>query len=157
MRGWQVTRPMDGEDADKRQNPLLPERWRNIKVALVAGLWPRGRFHCPLFSICCFMDDIVNPRDRLKGCKVIHIILRVWIIHFGFMESLLGSKKIKPVNPKGNQPWIFIGRTDAKTEAPILWPPDMKSPLIGKCWERLRLGGEGSDRGWDGWMTSLIQ
>ena len=48
------------------------------------------------------------------------------------MESLLGSKKIKPVNPKENQPWIFIGRTDAETEAPILWPPDVKSPLVGK-------------------------
>ena len=157
MRGWQVTRPMDGEDADKRQNPLLPERWRSIKVALVAGLWPRRCFHCPLFSICCFTDDIVNPRDRLKGCKIIHIILRVWITLFGFMEHLLGSKKIKPVNPKGNQSWIFTGRTDAETEAPILWPPDVKSPFIGKCWERLRLGGEGSNRGWDGWMASSIQ
>ena len=40
--------------------------------------------------------------------------------------------KIKPVNPKGNQPWIFIGRTDAKAETPILWPPDVKKRLIGK-------------------------
>ena len=44
------------------------------------------------------------------------------------LESPLDSKEIKPVNPKGNQPWIFIGRT----EAPILWPPDVKSQLIGK-------------------------
>ena len=42
----------------------------------------------------------------------------------------LDSKEIKPVNPKGNQPWIFIGRTDAEAEAPILWPPDGKSSLI---------------------------
>ena len=47
-------------------------------------------------------------------------------------ESPLESKEIKPVNPKGNQPWIFIGRTDAKAETPILWPPDGKSQLIGK-------------------------
>ena len=46
--------------------------------------------------------------------------------------SPLDSKEIKPVNPKGNQPWIFIGRTDAKAEAPILWPPDAKSWLTGK-------------------------
>ena len=45
-------------------------------------------------------------------------------------ESPLDSKEIKPVNPKGNQPSIFIGRTDA--EAPVLWPPDGKSQLIGK-------------------------
>ena len=45
-------------------------------------------------------------------------------------ESPLKNKEIKPVNPKGNQPWLFIGRTDA--EAPILWPPDAKCQLIGK-------------------------
>ena len=44
----------------------------------------------------------------------------------------LDSKKIKLVHPKGNQPWIFIGRTDAEAEAPILWPPDAKNWLIGK-------------------------
>ena len=43
----------------------------------------------------------------------------------------LDSKEIKPANPKGNKPWIFIGRTDSETEAPILWPPDAKSQLIG--------------------------
>ena len=48
------------------------------------------------------------------------------------LESSLDCKEIKPVNPKGNQPWIFIGRTDAKPEAPILWPPNAKSWLIEK-------------------------
>ena len=48
------------------------------------------------------------------------------------LESPLNSKEIKLVNPKGNQFWIFIGRTDAETEAPIFWPIDMKSQLIGK-------------------------
>ena len=47
------------------------------------------------------------------------------------LESLLESKEIKPVNPKGNQPWIFIGKTDAEAEASILWAPDEKSWLIG--------------------------
>ena len=47
------------------------------------------------------------------------------------LESSLDSKELKLVSPKGNQPW-FIGRTDAETEAPILWPPDVKSQLIGK-------------------------
>ena len=46
------------------------------------------------------------------------------------LESPLHCKEVKPVNPKGNQLWIFIGRTDAKV--PILWPPDAKSQLIGK-------------------------
>ena len=59
------------------------------------------------------------------------------------LESPLDSKGIKPVNPKGNPPWIFIGRTDAKAETPILWPPDAKNWLIRKdwCWERLKAEG----------------
>ena len=74
------------------------------------------------------------------------------------LESPLNSKEIKPVNPKGNQSWIFIGRTDAK--ALILWPPEAKSQLIRKrswCWERLKAGREGDDWGWDGWMASLTR
>ena len=58
----------------------------------------------------------------------------------------LDSKEIKPVNPKGNQAWIFIGRTDAETEALVLWPPDVKSQLIrkdpdaGKDWRQKEKG-----------------
>ena len=55
-----------------------------------------------------------------------------------------------------SQPWVFIGRTDAEAEAPILWPPEAKNWLTEKtwCWERLKTGGEGDDRGWGGWMAS---
>ena len=49
------------------------------------------------------------------------------------LESPLDSKEIKLVNPKGNQPWIFIGRINAEAETPILWPPDTKSWCIGKA------------------------
>jgi len=58
------------------------------------------------------------------------------------LESPLDCKEIKPVNPKGNQPWILIGRTDAEAEVLILCPPDVKSQLIGedpdagKDWEK---------------------
>ena len=48
------------------------------------------------------------------------------------LETPLDSKGIKPVNPKGNQPWMFIGGTDAEAESPKLWPPDAKSRLTGK-------------------------
>ena len=48
------------------------------------------------------------------------------------LQSPWDSKEMKPVNPKGNQPWIFTERTDAEVEAPILWPPDTKSRLSGK-------------------------
>ena len=75
------------------------------------------------------------------------------------LERPLDRKEIKPVYPKGNKSWIFIIRIDAEAEVPVLWPPDAKSRLIGKdrCWERLKAGQEGDDRGWDGWMASLTQ
>ena len=47
-------------------------------------------------------------------------------------ECFLNSKEIKPINPKGNQPWVFIGRTHTEAEAPVLWPTDVKRRLIGK-------------------------
>ena len=68
------------------------------------------------------------------------------------LESPLDCKDIQPVHPKGIQSWMFIGRTDAEAETPKLWPPGAKSWLIGKHW-----GGEGDDRGWDGWMASPTQ
>ena len=72
------------------------------------------------------------------------------------VESPLDCKEIQPVHPKGNQSWIFIGRTDAEAETPntlATWYEELthwKSPW---CWERLK-AGEGNDRGWEGWMTS---
>ena len=76
-------------------------------------------------------------------------------------ESPLDSKEIKPCNPKGNQPWIFLGRTDAEAEAPILWPPDGKSwlnrkdPDAGKDWGQEEKGV--TEDGWDGWIASSTQ
>ena len=70
------------------------------------------------------------------------------------LESSLGCKEIKPVNPKGNQPWIFIGRNDAETEAPILWLPDPKSlftgkdPAVGKDWGQKKGVTEDDMVGW---------
>ena len=76
----------------------------------------------------------------------------------GTPESPLDCKEIQPVHSE-DQPWDFFGRNDAKAETPVLWPPHAKSWLIGKdsCWEELGAGGEGDDRGWDGWMASLTR
>ena len=76
------------------------------------------------------------------------------------LESPLDCKEIQPVHPKGDQPWDFFGRNDAKAETLVLWPPHVKSWLIGKrlwCWEGLGAGGEGDNRGWDAWMASLTR
>ena len=72
------------------------------------------------------------------------------------LESPMDCKEIQPVHPKGNQSWIFIGRTDAEGETQTLatWceePTHWKRPW---CWERLKAGGEADDRGWDDWVTS---
>ena len=72
------------------------------------------------------------------------------------LESPLDCKEIKPVIPKGNHSWIFIGRTDAEVETPLLWPPDAKSWLIGINPDAGK-GGGGDVRGWGGCMASLTR
>ena len=80
------------------------------------------------------------------------------------LESPLDCKEIQPVHPKGDQSWVFIGGTDAEAETPILWPPHVKSWLIGKDSDAGRDWGQ-EEKGtthlspevdrWDGWMVSL--
>ena len=75
------------------------------------------------------------------------------------LESLLDCKEIQPVNPKGNQPWIFIGRTDAEADALILWPSDAKSwfigkdPDAGKDWGQEEKGWQDEVVGWHLWLN----
>ena len=73
------------------------------------------------------MEDL-NPKEgwALKNWCFWTVVLQKTL------KSPLDSREIKPVNPKGNPPWIFIGRTDAEAETPILWLPDAKNWLIGK-------------------------
>ena len=76
------------------------------------------------------------------------------------LESPLDSKEIQPVHPRGNQSWIFIGRTDAEAETPILWPPDVKNWLIwkdpdaGNNWRREEKGTTEDEMvGWHHWLN----
>ena len=78
------------------------------------------------------------------------------------LESPLDCKEVKPVGPKGNQSWIFIGRTDAEAETPILWPPHAKSWLIekdpdaGRDWGQEEKGTTEDDMvGWHHWLNGL--
>ena len=86
----------------------------------------------------CLIKAMVFP-VVMHGCELDHKegwVLKNWcfptVVLEKTLESPLDSKEIKPVNPKGNQPWIFIGRTDAEADASVLWPPDVKSQLIRK-------------------------
>ena len=73
------------------------------------------------------------------------------------LESPLDCKVIQPVHPKGDQSWVFTGRTDAEAETPNTLATSCEELTYWKrpwCWEGLGAGGEGDDRGWDGWMAS---
>ena len=112
---------------------------------------------CHLRSPMTNLESVLKSRDislPTKVCIVIAVIfpivvcgweswthkedwtLKNWCFRIAVLEKTLESpldcKKVKPVNPKGNQLWIFIGSTVAEAEAPILWPPDVKGWLIGK-------------------------
>ena len=79
-----------------------------------------------------------------------------WTVLEKTLESPLDCKEIQAVHPRGNQSWIFIGRTGAEAETPVLWLPGVEGLTHLKrlwCWKRLK-AGEGDDRGWDGWMAS---
>ena len=86
-----------------------------------------------------------------------------WIVVLEkILESPLDCKEIRPVHPKGNQSWIFIGRTDADSEAPILWPPDAKKWLVGKdlnvgkdCRQEEKWAAEDEMVGWHHWRMDM--
>ena len=93
--------------------------------------------------------------DRKKGWALKNWCFWIVVLEKN-LENPLDSKEIKPDQPKGNQPWMFIGRTDAKAEAPILWPPDMKSQLIGKVLDAGAEGERGDRMRWlDGITDSM--
>ena len=83
-----------------------------------------------------------------------------WIVLEKTLESPLDCKEIQPIHPKGNQSWIFIGRTYAVAETPntlATWCEALTHLKRPWCWEKLKAGGEGDNRGWDDWMASPTQ
>ena len=121
--------------------------------------------------------DITNkvPSGQSNGFSSSHVwmceldykeswVLKNWcfctVVLEKTLESPLDCKEIQPVHRKGDQSWVFFGRTDAEAETPIFWPPDNEKLTHWKrpwCWERLKAGGEGDNRGWDGWTASPTQ
>ena len=110
-----------------------------------------------------------DPRDQSYGFSSSHVwmweldykkswVLKNWCFWTVVLESPLDSKKIQLVHPKGNQSWIFIGKTDPEAEAPIFWPPDVKIWLIwkdpdaGKDWRQEVKGTEDKMVGWHRWL-----
>ena len=120
------------------------ETWQKTYLHVCSHMWSFG-----------FSSSNVRiwELDHKKGWALKNWCFQIVVLE-KILESPLDSKEIKPVNPKGNQPWIFIGRTDA--EAPILWPPDVKSWLIRKYLMLGKIEGK-RRRGWQKmrWLDSI--
>ena len=104
----------------------------------------------------------------MYGCELDHkesSVPKNWCFWTVVLEKTLESpldSKIKPVHPKGNQSWMFIGKIDAEAETPILWPPDAKNWLLwkdpdaGKDWRQEENGTTGNEMvGWHHWLDGL--
>ena len=143
LEAWQQLQPLTEDNRNRLSRRFTVDFSHEIKKCLLLGR-----------KVMTNLDSIFKSRDitlptKVRLVKAIVFCSHVWMWQLNCKESWalknwcfwtvvlektlerpLDSKEIKPANPKGNQPWIFIGRTDA--EAPIFWPPDAKSPLFGK-------------------------
>ena len=105
-----------------------------------------------IFSSHAWMWELDHEEGRVPKKWYLQIVVST-------LEGPMKCKEIKPVSPKGNQPWILIGRIVAEAEAPVLWTPNAKSQFTGKSLmlERLWAKRDGSGRGLNGWMASPTQ
>ena len=145
---WQILFSVDGDCSHEVKRSLLLESYDKPKQHI-----KKKRHHFANKGACSqsysFSCSHVKmwELDHEEGCT-----LKNWCfptVVLDSFESSLNSTEIKPTNPKGYQPWIFVGRTDA--EAPVLWPPDVKSRLIGK--------DPGVEKDWGqrvGWLDDVI-
>ena len=144
---------------------------QDIKRRLLLG----GKVMTNLESILKSRDITLSTKVRLVKAMVFPVVLygcESWTIKkaegwriddfelWCCLERPLDCKEIQPVHPKGNQSRIFVGRTDGEAETLntlATWCEELNHLKRPWCWEILRAGGEGDDRGWDGWMTSPPQ
>ena len=131
-----------GRKAMTNLDSVLKSRHLPTKVHIVkATVFPVAMYWCESWTVK------KTERQRTGAFELLEKSL----------ESPLDCKEIKPVNPKGNQSWIFFGRTDAEAKTPILWWEELTHWKRPWCWERLKAGGERGSRRWDGWMASATQ
>ena len=133
------------------------EDWVLIGSLLPSFTWQKPLQYCKVISLQLIKIN-GKKRERERELSAEYWCFR----NMGLektLESPLNSKEVAPVNPKGNQPWIFIGRTDTEAETPILWPPDAKSQLTGrdpdawKDWGQEKKGiTENEAVGWHYWL-----
>ena len=136
----------------------------------ITGIWLIGSFNkFPVSNIavtfsCLSLKNIVSWLMSFLGTKLVNNVVNK--SNKSHLEPCYASCHIYvfllcnmyvsiPVHSKGDQPWVFFGRNDAKAETPVIWSPDELTHWKRLwCWEGLGAGREGDDRGWDGWMIS---
>ena len=141
--------------ADVQSQLWVTSHWKKIKRAIIPTL-PRANVPTSQvrFLSCGETKELQKKKKKIMA-SFSHLKFKVWLrevklsteelmlLNCGVgetLESPLDCKEIQPVHPKGNQSWIFIGRTDVEAEIPILWPPDVKNwpiwkdPDAGKNW-----------------------
>ena len=138
---WGSKITADGDCSHEIKGCLL--LGRKVMINLDSKLKSRN---ITLLTKVCLVKAMVFP-IVMYGCKKDNWVLKNWyfwtVVLEKALESPLDCKEIQPVHPKGNQSWIFIGRTNAEAEASILWPPNVKNWLIGKD------PNAGKDWGWE--------
>ena len=174
---WLKRRKINTTRSLRRWVSHLNPNWVYFNSALVIISQSQCRPHKLKGTIPYFRHQLCfrGPQAtdfQLSGCKLrsSHDPLRLdksWERYTGLRRVLLlllyerplDSKEIKSINPKGNQPWTFLERTNVKAEVLVLWPPDVKSQVIGKdpMLGKIEGGRRGSNKGWDGWVASSTQ
>ena len=148
-------------NSKKRQrNPHRPERpgrqddWRECSIWI--GSWNKENTNERTNQTWWNLNRIQN----WVNSTVPMLVPKLWQMYWGPTESPLDCKEIKPVHPRGKQPWLFTRRNDAEAETPILWPPDAKSWLIrkdsdaGKHWGQEEKGTTEDEMvGWHHWLS----
>ena len=133
--------------------PVHHQLWSSLRFPPIKSVMPSSHL-----ILCCPLLLLPSIPPSIKV-----LVLKNWcfwtMVLEKALESLLDCKEIKAVNPKGNQPWMFIGRTDAEAKATITCPSDMKSQLVGKDpdagkhWRQEEREIENETVGWHQWLN----
>ena len=147
---WQIRLDLDPQSASEMTHPEVPWQFQGTVKRPRSGRWPKSWKSPPLPQ-----NSWTNPSTHLHMKLPSLLEKKKTVVLEKILESPLDCKEIQPVHLKGNQSWIFIGRTDVEAETPILWPPHTKNWLIwkdldaGKDWRQEEKGTTEDEKvGW---------